>query len=113
MIDLNSIYLLEDFTLYQLLGFSTVFLSLLNIALYAVSAYLVWRSTHDVTKTLRDKLILEALLTLTTVAMGVAALIEAPQSFWQSAYIARVILLILMPFFIWRLVKSCLAIIKS
>lgn len=96
-----------DFTVFQLLGFLTVFFALVNIFLYGYVVYMLWSTTHTITKTLRDKIIIEALLTFTTVMMGVGALLETSKEWWFISYTCRVGLLFISPFVIYKLVKAC------
>jgi len=99
--------LIAGFTFYQLMGFFTIFFAVINIALYLYAAHILWRSRHVITQALRDKIIIEALLTFTTVMMGIGAFMDMPQIWWQVSYVCRVGLLAISPFVIYRLVKAC------
>jgi hypothetical protein len=73
----------------------------------------MWNSNHEITKALRNKMVLEALLTCMTLFMGAGAFLQAPSEFWQFSYICRVGLLLISPFVLYRLVKACRTIIKA
>lgn len=105
MIDFKEIEL-YGFTLYQGFGFLTVSTAIINILIYLVIIFIFLATRHRITKALRDKAILEALLTCTTVMMGFGALLETSSSWWQISYISRVGLLLISPFVLWNLVKA-------
>lgn len=111
--DLREIIFYGDITLYQFLGFLTVALALLNIVFYLIAAALMWRTTHQITNSLKHKFVVESFLALTTVLMGFGALVDAPSWFWQLSYVCRVGLLIIAPFVLYRVVVACKAIINA
>ena len=103
----NEVYI-GAYTVYQALGFATIVLCVINIICYLICAFLMWNSKHEITRALRDKILMEAKLTVTTAMMGIGAFAQAPFWYWQLAFLCRVIFLVLMPILLFRVVRACL-----
>lgn len=112
-IDLSKIVVFEKVTLYQLLGLATVILASVNVFLYSVAVSLVWKTTHHITQSLKNKFILESLMMCATVLMGFGALLDTDKWYWQVSYVCRVGLLLIAPFILWRVIVACKTIINA
>lgn len=112
-IDLSTIVVYDDITLYQLLGFMTVSLAVLNVILYSIASWMFWRTTHHITQSLKNKFIMDSLMTSTTLLMGFGALLETDLWFWQLAYVCRVGLMLMVPIILWRVIVACKEIVKA
>lgn len=112
MIDLKLIEVAQGLSLYQVFGFLTITLAIINLCLYAIVVYIIKDTNHNITKALKHKVVIEMFLTFTTVLMGFGAFLTTSYGFWQFAYVFRVGLLLLSPIVLYRLVMVCLEIVE-
>ncbi len=111
--DLNEIIVFGSVSAYQVFGFATIVLAILNIIFYMIAASMMWKTSHHITQTLKNKFMVEALLALTTLAMGIGAFVDAPYWFWQLSYVCRVGLLLIAPFVLYHVIIACKTIINA